>query len=234
MGDENPNAGGQVPPTGQVPGAHGSTSPTPPAAPATPPAEPQLTHEQALDALEKTRKSEAAMRVRMARLDELEAKEKAAQQAAMSNEEKFQTLQQEHAALLAERQSERTRSALERAAQQMGCIDPEFAAQGIDLTDVTFDKNDRPTNADALMKAFLAAKPYLVGGQQQQNMVPMPTGGAPMNPGRTSGAAGGQQGNLTMEAIAKMSQTEYAARHAEISKFFARTTEENRRGGGNR
>jgi hypothetical protein len=174
---------------------------TPPAGGATPPQPPTLTLEEALKALadaQHARDNATQERDRQrARLTELEAKQKAADEASMTELQKAQSRAAEHERALAEQAIEmqqlRVHTVVNREAAKLGIIDPEVAARLI-WDQVDFDaQTGQPTNIDKLLTKLAADKPYLIGKPGQ---TPAPQTGAtnPPRPGT------GQPSNFDVKA----------------------------------
>lgn len=59
-----------------------------------------------------------------------------------------------------ERKDERTESAIEQAARRLNAADPADVARLIDRDDLTIEDDGTPTNAEAVVRAFLKKKPH--------------------------------------------------------------------------
>lgn len=98
-----------------------------------------------------------------------------------------------------------TRGEIERQARKLGIVDDDAAYRLLDASKLEYDDAGQPTNAEALLKDLVKAKPYLVQG----------TGG-----GNATNPARGQSAALTREDIAKMSPAEINKRWEEVSQVL--------------
>lgn len=118
------------------------------------------------------------------RLRELESKVKADEEAKMTEQERLQKRLAELERKEIEYQQSLQARTLEyevilRAAQ-LGVVDADAAYRLLDIREIEFDENGKPTNIEQGLKRLIAAKPYLVMGNQSVS---------PTNPaqGRVSG-----------------------------------------------
>jgi len=140
-----------------------------------------LTLEEALGELERARKalkdanSESAGRRK--RLEELEQAETKRKEAEMTEAQKAQKAAADLQAQIAElgRQAQvREREQQERViryevmlkATGMGVVDPDAAVKLLDWSTLEFDEQGQPKNTEAVLKALMKAKPYLVKAAQ--------------------------------------------------------------------
>ncbi len=185
--------GGQAPTTENVNPPAGETTKT------------TLSHEDAIAALERVRREAAEYRVKN---KELEEKVSAAEKAKMTDLEKAQA----RVAELERSHAEHTRTAQERAikyevqlhAAKLGIIDPDAASKLLDLSQLDYDEDGTPKNAQKLLQDLVKAKPYLIGTQAS---------GSATNPPSTSHGAN----TFSRAQIAAMSPEEYQTNRAAIN-----------------
>lgn len=112
------------------------------------------------------------------------------------------------------------------AAQKLGIIDPDLALLAIQ-SQLEYDDDGTPKNADKLLADLAKAKPYLVaangngGTQQPASQRPPSSSGGATNPG----GAGGIQGQgviFTRDQINRMSPAEYERNKAAIYDQMAK------------
>ncbi|MGB9591316.1 MAG: phage scaffolding protein [Candidatus Kryptoniota bacterium] len=102
------------------------------------------------------------------RLRELESKVKAEEEAKMTEQERLQ----KRLAELERKETEYQQSLQARTleyevklhAARLGVVDPEAAYRLLDLKQVEFDEDGKPTNLEKVMKDMVTKKPYLLGG----------------------------------------------------------------------
>ncbi len=146
--------------TGETPAA------TPPQVGGNPPARaPQADADEpfdrarAMDTIAKLRDFEKQAKAQQRELDALRAEKKKADDAQLSEAEKWRKEADEARARVAEleteRQAQTVRAAIERAAQQAGIADTDAAYRLIDLADIQTDEQGRVTNAETLVKKLL-------------------------------------------------------------------------------
>jgi len=140
-----------------------------------------LTLEAALGELERARKalkdanSESAGRRK--RLEELEQAETKRNEAEMTAAQKAQKAAADLQAKIAEMEGQakaREREQQERViryevmlkATGMGVVDPDAAVKLLDWSTLEFDEQGQPKNTEAVLKALMKAKPYLVKAAQ--------------------------------------------------------------------
>lgn len=154
----------------------------PPADPKTDPVDPELgdagkkaldTERSARRAAEKTAKENAT------ELEQLRAKLKEHEDAQLTETEKLRKqladVEASRTQLEREHQESRARSAIEREAAKAGFADPADAWGLLDHAELTYDENGAPSNAEALLKKLVEAKPYLAA---RRGAGPLPGGGA--------------------------------------------------------
>lgn len=116
-----------------------------------------------LDEAKKLRSEAASLR---RRLNELEAKDKAAEEAKLSESEKTAKRLAELERDLAERdrqiQEQTVRTAAVTAAAKLGFANPDVAFRLLDFAAIEFDEAGHPRNVDALLGSLAKAEPYLV------------------------------------------------------------------------
>lgn len=175
------------------------TTPTPaPAATHTPDAQAADGSEYiSLDEARKLRSEAANLRKRMKAFEDAE---QAARDAQLSEVERTK---KQHADLQAEHETYR-RTAQERIvryevamqAQKLGIIHPDAAAKLLDWSELEYDEDGTPKNADKLLEKLLKTMPYLARANEPATPAPtQPTQATPapvtptipaMNPGRSS------------------------------------------------
>jgi small-conductance mechanosensitive channel len=118
------------------------------------------------------------------RLRELEGKVKAEEEAKMTEQEKLQRrlaeLERKEAEYQQVLQARTLEYEVKLQASKLGVVDPDAAYRLLDVKQIEFDDDGKPTNLEKVLKDLVAKKPYLVssGG------VPSPTNPAQ---GRISG-----------------------------------------------
>lgn len=75
-----------------------------------------------------------------------------------------------------------TRAEIERQARKLNIADDDAAYRLLDVSKIEYDGDGKPTNADALLKDLVKARPYLVAQQSSSS-------GNPTNPPRSGGDA---------------------------------------------
>jgi hypothetical protein len=162
------------------------------------PAGDAMSLEQALAELDKAKKmlkeSNSESAGRRKRLEELEAAEQARVQAQMSDAEKAtaaaQKLQDE---LVAKDQQvtalrEMTvRYEVMLKAQEMAIVDLDAAVRLMDMGALEFGEDGKPTNVEAVLKALIKAKPYLVKQDSRSPGMGTPAGRASRAPAPMTG-----------------------------------------------
>lgn len=147
--------------------------------------EPQTGEGQQFDA-EYVRKLRAEAADYRKRLRELESKVKADEEAKMTEQERLQKrlaeLERQNTEYQQSIQARTLEYEVKLHAARLGVVDPEAAYRLLDLKEVEFDEDGKPTNVERTLKALIAAKPYLTGGGGQVS---------PTNPAQ--GKIGGQQ-----------------------------------------
>lgn len=212
---------GQVPPTPNTP----SVAPTPTPPTTEPTTTPALTLEQALDALEKTRKEAAKNRIDAKRLADLEDAQRKADLEKLSETER---LRKEFADLQLA-QTEAQRKAQERViraevrahAATVG-IPPELAGRLIDYAEIEYDDDGEPKNIGKLLEKLLKAYPQLkAGGTPPTPPQPTSVGMTPGNPARS----GAHSGAISREYLESLTPRQYAdlpdSRRTEIRQWMA-------------
>ncbi len=170
-----------------------------------------------LEEAKKLRSEAASLRKRMKAFEDAEAKAKDAQ---LTEQEKAQKqladYQAQHSETLRQLQEERNSNALERAGRTLGIADPIALADAVNIALATalleHDDAGKPTNADAVMKEIIKARPWLT---VQQKPATSKAGGA-TNPSRTTASTTG----LSWEVITKMTGEQYDARRQEIMQWM--------------
>lgn len=239
---------GETPSTGQVPagseshvpasGGQVPQTPSSPATPTTPPesgeqptpsGKPTLSLEQALDALEKTRRENAEARTKLKRLAELEAAAQAAEDAKLSEkdrlEKKLAEIQTKQAEAERRTQERVIRYAVQAHASTAG-IPAELASRLIDYSEIEYDDEGEPTNIGKLLDKLVKQYPQLKSGASSSSTSaapPQPTsvGATPGNPARS----GAHSGAITAEYVTSLTSKQYAempeSRRTEILNWIA-------------
>jgi septal ring factor EnvC (AmiA/AmiB activator) len=198
MPDEQQPSG--VMPAAVKPNVSGDQAQQPGAVVASAPAGDAMSLDQALAELEKARKAlketNAESAGRRKRLEELESAEQARLQAQMSDAEKataaLQKLQEEIAARdaqMAGLREQTVRYEVMLKAQEMAIIDLDAAARLMDRDALEFGADGKPTNVEAVLKALVKAKPYLVKPSSSASGMGTPPGRAPRAPAPVVGQA---------------------------------------------
>lgn len=231
--EEGQNGTGQAPasdpqtpsaPAGQVPGVT-PTSPTTPApadnqgqagqdpqAPAS--GKSQLTLDQALDALAKARNEAAKNRVDAKRLADLEAAQRAAEDAKLSETERLQKQLAELQNAQAQRElvaQERILRSEVRAEAIKAGLNPQLAAKLIDFSQVETDDNGDPTNIAELLASAIKDYGLATGNAAPQGAsgAPRQSAGGATNPPR----AGGPLTVTANQYLDKAFQQQFRATH---------------------
>lgn len=143
-------------------------------------------------------------RKKLTAYEKAENERKAAEQAAKDAElgelerskKQYSDLQAQHNEYTLRMQDRIVRYEIENQAAKLGIIDPEAAAALLPRSQLEYDDDGTPTNADKLLKDLIKNKPYLAPKQQEpaQQQPPEPAQTATqqrppampaMNPGRT-------------------------------------------------
>lgn len=146
--------------------------------------EAQAAEEQERFDAEYVRKLRAEAAEYRKRLRELEGKVKTEEEAKMSEQERLQRrlaeLERKEIEYQQSLQARTLEYEVKLHAARLGIVDPEAAYRLLDLKQIEFNDDGKPTNIEEAMKKLIANKPYLVG---QVNHV------SPTNPaqGRVSG-----------------------------------------------
>jgi hypothetical protein len=149
------------------------------------------------------RKENAASRKKLSAYEETEkasqAAKRAAEEAQLSEIERTKKqladLQSQHETYVRQTQERLVRHAVERQATQLGIIDPDAATKLLDWSELEFDDNNLPTNAEKLLEKLIKNKPWLKPAPTEQKQEPtvQPPKANPaipaFNPGRTNVAA---------------------------------------------
>lgn len=201
-----PELNGQVPNV-QTPNEQPQVGNPPTETPAEPQVgepKPALNLEQALRELEKVRREAAEHRVKH---KEAQDKLTAFEQSQMSDLEKAQAKVAEYERQLSERarqEQERTvKYEVQLHAAKLGIVDPDAAVKLLDWAQLDFNEDGTPKNAEKLLKALIADKPYLAG---------TPASGSATNPARNNS----QSGYFTDSQISAMSPADYQKNRAAI------------------
>jgi hypothetical protein len=174
-------------------GASDGQGQQPAAVVASAPAGDAMSLDQALAELERARKAlketNAESAGRRKRLEELESAEQARLQAQMSDAEKataaLQKLKDEIAARdaqMAGLREQTVRYEVMLKAQEMAIIDLDAAARLMDMSALEFGADGKPTNVEAVLKALVKAKPYLVKPDSKTSGMGTPPGRVPRAP----------------------------------------------------
>jgi molecular chaperone GrpE (heat shock protein) len=119
--------------------------------------------EEQQSGIERKLSAEAAAYRRKVR--ELEQKLKQYEEAQLSEQEKLQRrlaeLERERAQWERNLQETVLRYEIQLAAQRLGVVDTDAAYKLIDLADVEFDEEGRPTNVETVVRALLQKRPWL-------------------------------------------------------------------------
>lgn len=132
-----------------------------------------------------------------ARLSELEAREKTWQ---------------------SERQELTTQAEVERLARRLGIVDEDAAAKLLDRSKLTFDASGKPENAEELLNALVAAKPWLKGAQVPASS-PEPEPTIPASPANPAKPGGGRP--LTLEDVRRMTRDQIQANWPQVEAALA-------------
>jgi hypothetical protein len=154
--------------------------------------------EQALVELEKAKKmlkeSNSESAGRRKRLEELEAAEQARVQAQMSDAEKVTAAAKKLQDELAAKDQQVTalremtvRYEVMLKAQEMAIIDLDAAVRLMDMGALEFGEDGKPTNVEAVLKALIKAKPYLVKQDSKSPGMGTPAGKTPRAPAPVTG-----------------------------------------------
>lgn len=108
---------------------------------------------------------------------EREAAKKATEEAQLSEIERskkqYAELQAQHTQYQQQMQARVVRYEVERQATKLGIIDPDAAAKLLNYSELEYDEDGSPKNADKLLEKLIKNKPYLAPpAQQQQNANP--------------------------------------------------------------
>jgi hypothetical protein len=108
------------------------------------------------------------------RLAEIEAELKKKEEEDLAEKEKWQELAEKRAEEVEKARTElnttKIRSAVERAASQMGAVDPSDIYRLIDSDSLKVNDEGEVEGADEAVKAVLEAKPYLKNGKTADNI----------------------------------------------------------------
>lgn len=139
--------------------------------------------ERARRTIDKQREEAKALRAQLRELDALKAKDAQREREKLSETERLAAEKADLEKKLAERESAmremRTEQAIERAATSHGAQKPAIVARLIDRSELEYDGDGNPTNAEDLVKALLKAEPYLAaksGGTTGVPGSPRPNG----------------------------------------------------------
>lgn len=132
--------------------------------------------------------------------EKLTTYEKAEQEAKDAELSELERIKKQHSELQAthdtysrQMQERIIRYEVERQAAKMHVIDPDAAVKLLDLSELEYDEQGTPTNADKLLEKLLKSKPYLAPKLEEPATPEPPARGTPalpaMNPGRSSIAA---------------------------------------------
>lgn len=192
----SPTTTGTEPQAGNAPDAHqpqaGNTTPPEPQA-----GEGQHSETLSLEEAKKLRSEAQNLRKRLKSYEDAEQQSRDAQ---LSETER---LKKQHADLQAKYDTE-VRQMQERViryevqaqAHKIGIIDPDAAVRLLDWSDLEYDEDGTPNNAEKLLKELLKNKPYLKAPEPAQQQAETPNPAQPaaqqrppavpaMNPGRT-------------------------------------------------
>ncbi len=124
--------------------------------------------------------------------DELKKLKAASQTEAEKLTNRLAELEKEQATWQRERQESTVRYEVLLAAGKLNIVDPDAAYRLLDLAEIEYDKEGRPTNVEAVLKGLVKAKPYLVKAQA--------TPPASINAGDGTGSGKGPQDQKAREA----------------------------------
>lgn len=159
------------------------------------------------------RANEEAKKHRLER-DELKKFKDDVDAKSLSEVEKYQkqlsAVQAQYNEALQSIQESRIREQVYVHSQKLNIVDAEAASKLLDWSKIEYE-DGIPTNVEKLLKELVAEKKYLIGEKQAVS-----SGGA-TNPTRS---ATQNSGELTWDAIGKMTQEEYTRRRPEIQKFI--------------
>lgn len=120
------------------------------------------------------------------RLRELEGKVKAEEEAKLTEQEKLQKrlaeLERKEAEYQQILQARTLEYEVKLQASRLGVVDPEAAYRLLDVKQIEFDDDGKPTNLEKVLKELVAQKPYLVV-----------SGGTPSPTNPAQGRVSGQQ-----------------------------------------
>lgn len=101
------------------------------------------------------------------KLREIEAKVKAEEEAKMTEHERLQKrlteLEYKEAEYLQSLQARTLEYEVKLSAAKLGIIDPEAAYKLLDLKQIEFDEDGKPTNVEKVIRELITKKPYLAG-----------------------------------------------------------------------
>jgi len=133
-------------------------------------AEAQVAEEERFDA-EYVRKLRAEAADYRKRLRELEGKVRAEEEAKMTEQERLQKRLVELEHQVTEYQQTVQGRTLEYEvklhAARLGVVDPDAAYRLLDTREIEFGEDGKPANVEKVLRALIAAKPYLAGGGGQ-------------------------------------------------------------------
>lgn len=142
------------------------------------PEEEAFDKERALATIRNLRAAEKAAKAQAKELDALKAKVAEHEQAQLSASEKAelraQDAEQKAKAAEARAKSIALKAAVERHAHRLNVIDDDAAFRLLDLTAVEYDDAGEPTNVEALVKALVKDRPYLVAPESKNGVPPSP------------------------------------------------------------
>lgn len=205
-----PQAGGTTagqaptPPTGNPPTAQAAGTDHSPASPTDDIA--ALRRE-----LEATRKEAAAHRTKLKTFEDAQAAAEAAQ---LSEAQKLAKRAEAAEAAAKQYRAKVIDYEVRLQAQALKIVDPELAALAVQPK-LEFDDAGNPTNAEALLKDLVKAKPWLLEQAATGNQRPPASSGGATNPG-----AGARNGAITLSSYKAMSPQERIARNAEVQAIL--------------
>lgn len=149
-----------------------------------PPAE-KWDEERARRTIDKQREEAKTLRAQLRELDALKAKDAQREREKLSDTERLAAEKADLEKQLAERDTAmremRTEQAIERAATAQGARKPAIVARLVDRSELEYDRDGNPINADDVVKALLKAEPYLAGTGSAATGVPAtPRGSGPL------------------------------------------------------
>lgn len=158
--------------------------------------------------LEEARKLRSEAANLRKRLKSFEDREKAVQDAQLSEvdltKKQFAELQAQHELHVRQTQDRIVRYELEKHAARIGVIDPDAAATLLDKSELEFEEDGTPKNAEELMKKLLKNKPYLAAQPTPPSTSTKSPSLPAMNPGRSAIQSPTTQGTQKIPRLADL------------------------------